>query len=87
MLSTILISFVSFALAGAVNVQAAAPTVAGIGRNFGDGAPFGNVIFSVYKLVDSVDSIIASLTEGHNRTKSHVLPVDKVYGVNVCLFF
>lgn len=85
MLSTTLISLISFVLAGSVSVHAETPKVAGIGRGFGDGGLFGNVVFSVDKLVDSVDSIIASLTHGNNRTKSHVLPVNKVYGVNVCL--
>jgi len=80
MLSTALISLISFVLAGSVSVHAETPKVARIGRGFGS-----DVVFSVDKLVDSVDSIIASLTHGNNRTKSHVLPVNKVYGVNVCL--
>lgn len=80
MLLTTLISLVPLLLK---NPQANSPTVVGIGRNFGSGDLFRDAIFSINKLVSSVDSIIASLTEGYNRTKPVVLPVDKVYGVNV----
>jgi hypothetical protein len=83
MLPTALISLVSLVFACSGNAQANTPTVAGIGRNFGYADLFRDAVVSVGKLVSSVDSIVASLTEGYNRTNSCVLPVDKVYGVNV----
>lgn len=83
MLSNTLISIILPIFARAASAQSNIPTAAGIGRHFGTGDLFREAIFSINKLVSSVDSIVASLTEGNNRTKSCVLPVEKVYGVNV----
>jgi len=83
MLPITLILLLSLFFTGASNAQSNTPSVAGIGRNFGNGDLFRDTVFSINKLVSSVDSIVASLTEGYNHTKPCVLPVEKVYGVNV----
>lgn len=41
--------------------------------------------FSLDVYASTVHSIVSSINNGPNRTNSVALPVDKLYGVNVCL--
>lgn len=82
MLLTTLAPFALYLLSLNICVSAQNNAAAGVGKYIQSSATRQS-IFSLAKVQSTVDAITSTFGNGPNRTFSHAVPVDKLYGVNV----